>query len=151
MKSKKKYIIAIIAVFLLILIVMGFLWLKNAFYPNESTVIYGNRLDGRSKVEIKEETKKQIQEKVAEQTTKCTVRIAGRIINITMTMKDGISRDDAKNISNSILENFSDEEKGYYDIQFLISHETNNQEFPIIGYKHHTKPSINWTKDRTAG
>ena len=41
--------------------------------------------------------------------------------------------------------------KNYYDIQFIIENDTNTAEFPIIGYKHHTKPEISWTKDRTVG
>ena len=42
----------------------------------------------------------------------------------------------------------SDDEKSYYDIQFIISKESDKDHFPIIGYKHHTKTDIKWTKDR---
>ena len=52
---------------------------------------------------------------------------------------------------NEEARNIIDNIKNYYDIQFIIENDTNTAEFPIIGYKHHTKPEISWTKDRTVG
>ena len=150
-KIKKKHIGIAALVIVLILVIIGVLEIKKAFTPNETTVIYGSRLEGREKVTITEETKKQVKDKLAEKTSSSNVRIAGRIINITMVVKDGVSRDEAKQLGNSTLECFKDEEKAYYDIQIMINHETNKSEFPIIGYKHHLRGAINWTKDRTAG
>ena len=34
------------------------------------------------------------------------------------------------------------------DIQILINNKANTEQFPIIGYKHHTKGGIAWNKDR---
>jgi hypothetical protein len=132
-------------------LVIGIVSLKNAFYPNESKIFYGSRLKGRDKVIISDEAKKKMKERVSEKTSKCNVRVAGRIIYITMTVNDGVSRDEAKNLANNTLEYLTEKEKGYYDIQVMIKHATNQQEFPIIGYKHHTKVDFSWTKDRTAG
>ena len=41
------------------------------------------------------------------------------------------------------------EQKKYYDIQVFVQKSKETNEFPIIGYKHHTKDSFSWTKDRT--
>ena len=45
-------------------------------------------------------------------------------------------------------EEFTEEEKGFYDIQVIIESDTNTTQFPIIGYKHHSKAAYTWTKDR---
>ena len=150
LKLKKKYIIIVLLLIVLALLIKAGISLKNAFFPNESKIFYGTRLEGRDKVMITDAAKKLVKEKVSDKTSKCNVRVAGRIIYITMTAKDGVSRDDAKQLGNLALECFSEKEKEYYDIQIMIDHETNKGEFPIIGYKHHTKGAIKWTKDRTA-
>ena len=150
-KIKKKHIGIFFLIVIIILLVMGGIELKKAFYPNESTVIYGSRLDGRKELVISEEAKNKVKEKISDKTVKSNVRIAGRIIYITMTVKDGTSLDDAKKLGNLALECFSEKEKGYYDIQIMIAHEKNTTMFPIIGYKHHLKENIRWTKDRTDG
>ncbi|MBR2827706.1 MAG: hypothetical protein IKE70_00530 [Bacilli bacterium] len=151
MKIKKKHIGIFIFLVLFILIVIGVVTIKNAFNPNDSKIFYGSRLKGRDKVIISDEAKKKIKEKVSEKTSKCNVRVAGRIIYITMTVNDGVSRDEAKELANHTLEYLTDKEKAYYDIQVMIAHATNQSEFPIAGYKHHTKGAFSWTKDRTAG
>ena len=74
--------------------------------------------------------------------------MAGRIIYVTMEVNGDTSRDDAKGLGNKTLESFSDAEKKYYDIQILIKNDSNKDQFPIIGYKHHAKDAIVWTKDR---
>ena len=151
LKIKKKHIGIFIFLVLFILIVIGVVSLKNAFSPNDSKIFYGSRLKGREKVIISDEAKKKIKERVSEKTSKCNVRVAGRIIYITMTVNDGVSRDEAKELANHTLEFLTDKEKAYYDIQVMIAHPTNQSQFPISGYKHHTKGAFSWTKDRTAG
>ena len=54
----------------------------------------------------------------------------------------------AKDLANQALAEFSDAEKAYYDIQAVIESDTNTTQFPIIGYKQHTRDAFNWTKDR---
>ena len=51
-------------------------------------------------------------------------------------------------MSNKTLEKLSEEERAYYDVQFMINNENDKDHFPIIGYKHHSKQGISWTKNR---
>ena len=48
----------------------------------------------------------------------------------------------------TVIEQFSDAEKAYYDFQIFIKNVKNVEQFPIVGYKHHGKDNISWTKDR---
>ena len=63
-------------------------------------------------------------------------------------VKEGVSRDDAKKMGGIAIEQFSDAERAFYDFQVLIKNEKNKEQFPIIGYRHHGKENISWTKDR---
>lgn len=148
MEFMKKHMSLVIVGVILILALVGFLLLKSLFFPNEAKAIYGSRLEGRDKVEISDATKAKIEKKVAAKTSIVKVRIAGRIIYIDMTVVEGVDVAAAKELANSALEELSDSEKSYYDIQAIISSDTNNTQFPIIGYKHHSKAAYTWTKDR---
>ena len=147
-KFLKKYKGAILGSILLILIVGGLIELKAFFFPNESGVIYGNRLAGREKLEIKEETKSQIKEALKEKCSSVKIRIAGRLIYVIAVVNDDVSKEDARGLGDKTLEFLSDQEKVYYDVQILLDNKGNKDQFPIIGYKHHTKNAISWTKDR---
>ena len=148
MKFIKKHSSLIVAVIVFILVLLGLYLAKSIFFPEENKAIYGNRLEGRDSVEISNETKSAVQTKLDEGTKSVTVRIAGRIIYIDVITEDATTKEAARDLGNKALEAFSDKEKAYYDIQILISNESNKDQFPIIGYKHHSKNDISWTKDR---
>lgn len=134
----------IIVVFLIIIGIM----VKNFFFPDDAEAYYGTRLEGISKVKISDKKKKELEENFKDSSKSVNVRIQGRIIYVDVKLNDDVSRDTAKDLSNKTLEKLSDDEKAYYDIQFMINNESNKDQFPIIGYKHHTKTGIRWTKDR---
>lgn len=147
MKFIKKHISIIIAIIVIILIIAGAFLVKEVFFPNESKAIYGSRLEGRDSVKISNKTKNKIKEDLSEGTSKVDVRIAGRIIYIDVTGNADLTLDSAKGLGQKALESFKEEELAYYDIQIIIDKEESTQ-FPIIGYKHHTKTAISWTRDR---
>jgi len=147
-KILKRHKGKVIGILLIIVLVIGLLAVKNFFFPEETGVYYGNRLEGRDKVKITEETKNKIKDIFKDRSSSAKVRIAGRIIYIDVVVNDDVSRDDAKDMGNKTLEMLNDQEKVYYDVQLLINNKANQDQFPIIGYKHHTKDSIRWNKDR---
>ena len=149
MKFLKKHISIIIAIIVFVFVLSGIFLAKAIFFSNSSQGMYGNRLEGRDKVTITDETKNKIKDLVAEKTANSNVRIAGRIIYISMKVNGDVSLKAAKELGNKTLTSFSDAEKEYYDIQVLIENDTNTKQFPIIGYKHHTKKAIVWTRDRS--
>ena len=148
MKFIKKHIGAIIAIIVFILVVVGLLVAKEFFFTNDTKAIYGNRLEEIDKYPITTDTKKQIKETFGESATNVTIRLAGRIVYIDVEASDETTQEGAKNAGNRVLECFSEEQKSYYDIQIMIKNEANTAQFPIIGYKHHTKTAISWTRDR---
>ncbi len=151
MKFIKKHINAIVGLGVILLVIIGLLILKDIFYPTENKAIYGTRTEGVKKNPVKDEHKNAIIAAFNGKANSTTIRIAGRIIYIDIKLNGEITRDEAKNISGASLGQLPDNIKNYYDIQFIIENDTNTAEFPIIGYKHHTKPEISWTKDRTVG
>ena len=151
MRFIKKNINAIVGIGVILLIVIGLLILKDIFYPTENKAIYGTRTEGVKKNPIKDEHKNAIISTFNEKANSTTIRIAGRIIYIDIKLNGETTRDEAKSLSTSSLEQLPENIKNYYDIQFIIENDTNTAEFPIIGYKHHTKAEISWTKDRTVG
>ncbi|MBQ6323545.1 MAG: hypothetical protein IJI22_01795 [Bacilli bacterium] len=150
MKKKiKKNLSTVIVIIVAVLVLLGIIFIKNTFFAGESKAIYGNRLEGRKNVEISKETKNKVKKKLEGSADSVSVRVAGRIIYINVDAKDEVTLEAAKNLGPAVLEEFSDNEKAYYDIQILIENMANRKQFPIIGYKHHTKANFSWTKDRT--
>ena len=114
---------------------------------------YGDRLDGIEKVEISKKKLTNIESSINEndQVKESNVRIQGKIIYVTIDYINGVNLDKAKEIANSVLDEFSDDEKDFYDFEFLLKEETDesNSEynpFKAAGTKHPSKDSITWTK-----
>lgn len=146
---KNKFTIIAIGIFL-ILVFLAF-QVKNIFFPAAGKALYGSRLNGIDEVEITSSKKDKITTALAEAdiTDSSKVEVAGKIIKVTVTVKDDAGRDAAKELGTKVLDNLTKEEKSFYDVQLFIQKKTESGEFPIIGYKHHAKEGFSWTKDRT--
>jgi len=145
--KKNKYTIIAIVVF--IILVFCLYQAKELFFPNTGKAIYGDRLVG--KVEVDKEVYKTVKSKIKEneKVKEVTTRENGKLINISIVVNDDTSIDDAKKLTDSILEPFTDSQKGYYDFQVFISKESEAENnFPIIAYKHHNSSGFVWTKNR---
>ena len=148
MKFIRKNKNTIVGILVFILVLAGIFAIKSVMSSDEKKAIYGTRLKGRDSIKITDSRKKEVENKLANDTEKVEVSVAGRIINILITAKEGTSLEDAKKLGDKAVEVFSSAEKKYYDIQIFITNEKNEAQFPIIGYRHHTKETITWTKDR---
>lgn len=148
MKFIRKNKNTIVGILVFILVLAGIFVIKSVMSSGEEKAIYGTRLKGRDSIKITDSRKKEVENKLANDTEKVEVSVAGRIINILITAKEGTSLEDAKKLGDKAVEAFSSAEKKYYDIQIFITNEKNEAQFPIIGYRHHTKETITWTKDR---
>jgi len=145
--KKNKYTIIAIVVF--IILVFCLYQAKELFFPNTGKAIYGDRLVG--KVEVDKEVYKTVKSKIKEneKVKEVTTRENDKLINISIVVNDDTSIDDAKKLTDSILEPFTDSQKGYYDFQVFISKESEAENnFPIIAYKHHNSSGFVWTKNR---
>lgn len=148
MKFIEKNSSIIVATIVVAAILAGVFAVKNAFLPDESMAIYGTRLDGIKEVEITTNKKNKIEKQLREDASKIKVRISGRIINVYVKVNADTNLETAKSLGDKVLNELSSKEKKYYDVQILIDNDENASQFPIIGYKHHTKQNITWTKDR---
>lgn len=149
MKMVKKNKYTIIAVVIFIIMVFFLYQAKELFFPNEGKAIYGDRLVG--KVEIEAEVYKNVESKIKEsdKVKSVSIRESGKLINISIVVQGDTSIEDAKKLTDNILEPFTDSQKGYYDYQVFISKEEEEENnFPIIAYKHHNSASFVWTRDR---
>ncbi|MBR6949729.1 MAG: hypothetical protein IKH54_06075 [Bacilli bacterium] len=148
----KKRKLLILLVILIILLIVFAIKIFAIFTDNEEGAIYGERLSGIKSVKV--DTSKEtdtIKAKIGESVKSISIRRQGRILNILITVNDDKSRDDSKNIAKDAVGELSDKIKEYYDIQLFISKDGDTEDkgqFPILGYKHHTKENITWTKDR---
>lgn len=149
MKWIKKNKFTVIAIVLFIVVaILGFK-VKEIFFPDQRTAIYGDRLEG--KVAVDQTTYDTVKEKISEsdKVKSVTIRENGRRVDITITVTDETSKSDAKKLTDNITEPFTESQIGYYDFQVFIKKESESEnDFPIIGYKHHNSSSFSWTKDR---
>ena len=149
MKFFKNHFRLIVMILILILVGIGAYFVKEFFFSNENEAIYGSRIKDIKKYPIKDEEKKKIEEGIMEHAEKCDIRIAGRLVYVDVYVKPGIDIATAKSFGNIVLENLSDDQKGYYDIQILVGSKTNDSEYPLIGYKHHKKAEFRWANKIT--
>ena len=144
----KKHSHLIVGIIIVIFLVIIGIMAKNFFFPEDAIAYYGTRLEGIDKVKLDKKKQESLKTEFKDSSKSVTIRLAGRIIYVDVKLKEDVSRDTAKELANKTLEKLSEEERSYYDVQFIISKTKDKEHFPIIGYKHHTKTGIKWTKDR---
>ena len=145
MKKKK----IIIALFILIIMVLGLCIAYEKIFANNNGK-YGNRLEGIEKVSIKAKQKKEIKKNIEslEISSKVELYLTGRIVKVIVTVKDDTGLDKAKETYAKLVEKLTDEQKKYFDIQVFLNKKEKDDSFPTIGYKHHNKDNVSWTKGR---
>lgn len=147
--KKNKFTILIIVAFIVLVIIAAFV--KNIFFINSGQPVYGNRLDGIEEVKIEDSTYEEIASTLKKDkiVTNVTSDLSGKIINVIITVINDTSIKDAKKIGDKVLEFFDEKQLSFYDIQIFIKKDDSKQnDFPIIGYKHHAKKGLSWSKDR---
>ena len=147
---KNKFVIVAIGVFL-ILVILAFR-LFSMFAPSEGKALYGDRLKGIEEVELNNKKLLNIEDTLKEDSAvkEATASVEGKIVEVIITVKDEISTDTAKSLSNKVLDTLTTKEKKFYDIQVFVTKDKETKDFPIIGYKHHANEKFSCTKDRGA-
>ena len=147
--KKNKLTVFIIIIFAIMVIVGGYLY--NMLFANGRSGIYGNRLDGIEEVEITKKQYKEIKTKLKENenVVEVSTDLKGKIVNIIITVKDEVAKEDAKTIATTSLGVFDKEQLKNYDIQIFVKKDNEElNDFPIIGYKQNGKEGLTWSKDR---
>ena len=143
-KNRFYSILMLISITCIIAILVGVL---VYFFSQTSKDVYGNRLEGIEKVKIKDNKKSEIVKTIEsnEKVNDVEIDIRGRLVYIIISLKEG-GHADAEAVALSSLELFSESEKAYYDIQFIIENKAQSEEnFPIMGYVKAGNTVIKWT------
>ena len=142
---KKNIFLIIMSLFVLTGIIIILVVMFKFFISGDNE--YGNRLDGINKVKITEKDMSKIASSIEENemVTSANVRIQGKIVDITIKYKEGTNKDQAKQLANSTLENFSAEELEFYDLGYFLTSEGENG-FNITGSKKAKKENISFIR-----
>lgn len=147
--KKNKGTVIVVAAFILLFIIAFSMY--RLFFPNIGKPMYGNRLDDIKNYEVTNEQKEKLVTdlQASDKVTKAECDIRGRLINVIVTVGNDVSKEDAKALAKSVLTSLEEDQKGYYDIQVFVQKEDESQnDFPIIGYKHHNNSDLIFTADR---
>ena len=93
---------------------------------------YGNRLDGIESVQINDTKKNEVANKIKENelVDNVDIDIKGKLIYVNITLKTG-KHTDSEAICQTSLDTFTEDEKKFYDIQYIVSNKDKNIEEKI--------------------
>ena len=138
---KKHCFLFIALAIILIILIFGVVVAKNLFFSSHGDA-FGNRLDGIEDHRMTDEHLNKIQSELEnlEQIISVNNNIVGKRADFIIEVKADVDAITAKGYADKILEYLPEDVKGFYDIQVMITNEDEeNQNYPIIGYKHKTK------------
>lgn len=141
-KHKKLCIVGIILLVLLVLLIVLF----KTFSVDYSLDEYGDRLDGIEKVEIKKSVSDKLVSEIKdiESVKKVNYRLKGRLVYIEIMFNEDVSIENAKEIAAKSLEYFTDNQKAFYDFEFILTNEKETEGYPELGSKHKSSDNIVW-------
>jgi len=141
-KNTGLFIVLLLTLVLLIFILVIFVKMLTGGSSDK----YGNRLEGISDVKISSETYDSVKEEVmdTEYVEEVSVRLQGRIVYTTIVLKSDTTVKQAKKVASNTLNNYSDEELGFYDFSYFLKWEGEESDKVITGNKHHDLDSITW-------
>ena len=147
----KKHRYTCILVLIYILVVILGIKVKEILIPDEGKATYGERLKDISKHPISEEIYSKVDSEMKEddKVEDISHRLSGKIVNYYLTVRNDVSKGDAKALGSKIITYFDEDALSYYSFQvYLIKKDETQNDFPIIGMKDPLSDSIVWTKDR---
>ena len=142
--------IAILFGSVIILMIVIFSLMVFPLYSSRTGSVYGNRLSGIKKVQIKAKTTDEIKDifKNNDNVKNVKTVLKGKIYNIVVTTNNDVNPSDLENVCNEALGKFNEEQLKYYDIQFFISSKIEEESKVIVGYKNKDSENISWTNNK---
>ncbi len=133
-----KFKLTIIMLVFITVSVILFISFKSFIYPEDSKSVYGDRLEGIENVTITDDKLNEVITKTTalETIESCRIDIYGKIVNIVAVSNLKGTEVKVKEVFNTVLEEFDDDVKAYYDFQFFASNEV--LKYSLIGYKNKT-------------
>lgn len=151
-KIKENKVLLALALILIICFGLILFVLFKYFYVGDNSDKYGDRLEGIESHKVHKELENEIKEIYKDSKLNLkSIKTSGKIIYVTFDLSEVIKVNDAKNLVLKSLDKFSDDEKSYYDIQFIITCEsegsTETRLYPIMGYKNSSSIEVIWTRN----
>lgn len=145
---KKYKILVILSLVFIVLTVVLVICFKGLFLEENINDKYGNRLNGIEKFQVNDGRLESVQEKIlnSKNINIAFSNISGRIIKFFIQVKDDTDILTVESLLNLILDNFTDDEKSFYDFEVFITNEKEKELYPMIAYKHCNKLTFTITK-----
>lgn len=113
---------------------------------------YGNRLEGIDKVKISEKKESDFENNIAnnDKIKSVDLRVQGKIVYITIQVEPGVVLEEAEGIALKSLDEFSDEEKAFYDFNYTLKQNSTDKSegFIISGAKNSNGTKLIWNNNR---
>jgi len=157
MKRIKKFykehrIFTILMAIAIVCIILICTVLIQCFYVGNGTDKYGNRLEGIENYEITDERQNDIKDKLIEnaKVKTASLTITGKIIYIDISFETNAELVEAETIASELLNEFSEEEKGYYDFNITLKQDATSTSdgFLISGAHNKNGNGLIWNNNR---
>lgn len=151
--KKWKWLILILTLVMLLIIIVYL----SKFLLNRDVSVYGNRLDGLKQVEIKEDLKNDIISSLKEVQglKKVKIDIRGKIINLMITFEQDLALVKAQELVETevinLFKKFTKEQLKFYDFQFCLTGDGDEEHLTSIGYKSKHSTIITWNNSSLGG
>ncbi|MBR1416194.1 MAG: hypothetical protein IJ572_00045 [Bacilli bacterium] len=149
-ENKTLLILMLIAAFCIVISVV--LLFKYFYFGNGGTK-FGSRLDGIENVEIKDDKKSNIESTISasELVESSKITITGKRIDIRIVFLENATLTEAEGIALKSLDNFSDEEKAFYDFEFTLKQQATEKTegFLIMGAKNVNGSNLVWNNNNS--
>lgn len=143
---KHKIVIALSAIFIVVL--LAIIIILSSVLSEDENDKYGSRIDGIENFKITNSRVDNIRGKVLENQNinKITFRLDGKLIKFFIEVKKDAGELNVESILNIIIDDFTEEEKQFYDFQVYITCEEKKESYPMIAYKHNNNQVFTITK-----
>lgn len=149
---KEHRIFTMLMAIVIVCIVLIATVLINVFYMGNGSNKYGNRLEGIKEVEISKSRLSDFENNIAnnDKIKEVNIRLQGKIVYITIEIEPGVNIEEAEGFALKSLDEFSDEEKAFYDFNFTLKQKAtdNSEGFIISGAKNKNGTGLVWNNNR---
>lgn len=151
MKYVKEHKVESILLLIILSLLLVFFGIFLFLWYGGTGDLYGNRLNGIENVPISDGYLNDIEKELKKEeiVVKTSSNLKGRLINFLITVKDETNIDEAKEISEIVINGFEEDELDFYDIQIFLLDSGSNEEsnYPYIGYKHKSSDKFVWSNN----
>lgn len=149
-ENRTLFILMIIAI---VCIVISIVLLFKYFYFGNGGTKYGDRLDGIENVQISNDKQNEIARELEKNdlVEQAKVTITGKRLDIRMIFTEKATLVDAQGVALKSLDNFSDEEKAFYDFEFTLKQlaTEKTEGFLIMGAKNVNGSNLVWNNNNS--